>query len=111
MIATIKTHVDGLSEDFDVSVEAIRRQRSTLIKQQRKRNQEARLATRLGGPRVHADREAGVQNLLDLQDSMKEERAVERYVCEIWRVGKGCFEEVHGKSSEAIEWTKIKTSK
>ena len=78
LIAAIKTHPDGLFEGFDVSVEAIRRQLGTMMKQQRKRNQEALLATGLGGARVHTDLEAGVQHLLDLQDCVKEERAAER---------------------------------
>ena len=75
LIATIKTHPHGLFESFDITIEAIRRQLGIMMKQQRKRNQEALLASGLGGARVHTDLEAGVQHLLDLQNRVIEERA------------------------------------
>lgn len=78
LVVALQSHRDGLFDGFDLSVEAIRRQLRTMMNLQRQRNEDARQATGLGGAILHSDLEAGIQNLIDLQHCMKEERAAER---------------------------------
>ena len=78
LVRALSDHGDGLFDGFDLLIPAVRRQMKDIMRRQKELNREVLASTGLEGARMHTNLEAGAQHLLDLQEHVDSERAIEK---------------------------------